>query len=183
VNESLYFVFGGLAFLAVVLLWAWRTSRNRVRPAQSDHREGVSPSALDLLPDMAVEDLFPTQDWVFLSRLGHKHIQRLYLSERRAIGISWLVELRRRAWGLMKFHVRAARLEAELSLWLELRVLTAFLLFFALHTVGLILLRSAGPVRFRRTAFYVASAATRKYRIGTAILETLESGRLSAVKT
>ncbi len=53
-------------------------------------------------------------------------------------------------------------------------MLTAFLGFFSLHTVGLLLLRLAGPVWFRRISLGVASAATRRFLTGTAMLEFLE---------
>ena len=174
-RELIYFIAGGLTFIAVVVLWFWRTYHQAARPAiQSDVRQLTSCSSLNLLPIMAVENVFALRDWDFVSQLGHRKIMQLYMRERRAIGISWFVALRRRAWSLLRVYVGVARHETHLSLSQELRVLTAFLGFFSLHTVGLFLLRLAGPVWFRRISLGVASAATRRFLTGTAMLEFLE---------
>lgn len=182
-RELIYFIAGGLTFLAVVVLWFWRTYHNAARPAiQSDVRAVTSFDPLDLLPIMAVENVFALRDWDFVSQLGDKRIMQLYMRERRSIGINWLVELRRSAWSLLRVYVTVARHEVQLSLSQELRVFTAFLGFFGLYTVGLLLLRLAGPVWFRRISILVAAAATRRYLTGTAMLEFLDPPQLRAAR-
>lgn len=141
----------GLVFLAVIALWARRSSANRRGATEvlEPREPSSSPGSAARQEDLG-ERIFGSYDWDFVSRETPSAIQRMFERERTPLAISWLRRTRRQVSRVMSTHAAGVRRSANLQPAMELRLLLSYLSLVILcdFLIGLVWLR--GPIHTRR---------------------------------
>lgn len=140
----------GLVFLAVIALWAWRSSANRRSAPEllvpREHQSGLESAIRH--GDLG-ERIFGSYDWDFVRRETSLETRRMFNRERAALAISWLRRTRRQVSHTMSTHAAGVRRSANLQPAMELRLLLSYLSLVVLcdFLIGLVWLRGAGRTR------------------------------------
>ena len=181
-NQLLLFLPIAILFLALLLFWAFRTTRSPVgSSALSEAREALADLELELPPRALAERIFATQDWDFVSRQTPVEIQRTFLQERRAVGLSWLRQTRKQAARLMDFHRRAVRRNIDLNPAVEIKLAANYVVFVVVYEMLVGLIWLGGPFYARKMVGYVTGLAERLWSTSGELLAGLDPARLSKI--
>ncbi len=140
----------GLVFLAVIALWAWRSSANRRGTPEllvpREHPSGLRSAARH--GDLG-ERIFGSYDWDYVRREASLETRGMFNRERAALAISWLRRTRRQVSSVMRVHAARVRRSANLQPAMEFRLLLSYLSLVVLcdFLIGLVWLRGAGRTR------------------------------------
>jgi hypothetical protein len=116
----------GAAFLAVLYLFARRSQPGGTAEAVIEAREALDSLQTALLPAELVDRIFAESDLEFVSAACSPRVQEKFLSERRAIALAWVAQLRQRLRTLQQFHTTHSRRFAELNPRTELALALDF---------------------------------------------------------
>jgi hypothetical protein len=156
-NHMLVFLFVGLLFLVLLLLWALKINRTVSR---SEEHGDLAVEEFERPSLILADRIFSSQDWDFVRREASYQVQREFQRERKRIALLCLQQTRRDAVRLMKFHRRTIRHNIEVSPNVEIRLAVNYLSFLFLCSVLQVLIRAIGPLRTRKIvgrAFGVAN--------------------------
>jgi len=157
-NEFLCFLFVGLGFLILLLVWLLRSAGSSIDGAVvSEARAALTTIHVELPPRALVERIFDPQDWQFVSMLTPPQVQGIFLRERKALALSWLRQTRKQTGMLMAFHRKAVRTNVDLSPAFELRLAYGYFLFLASYGVLCGLIWLWGPFCARGIVGYVVN--------------------------
>jgi len=81
---------------------------------------------LGLLPAGLVEQLFGQGDLSYISSIGSKDLNNLFLAERKRLALAWIGKVREEIGVLKEFHVSQARMFSQMSRWTEISVALEF---------------------------------------------------------
>lgn len=104
--------------------------------------------------------IFGPEDWDFIRSGASIQVQRLFLTERKGIALSWLSQLRRQARAGMDFHVTRVRASEELEPLVEFRLAIDYYAFLAKCALIAAIVRLGGPVALRDMAGRAESLST-----------------------
>jgi hypothetical protein len=149
--------------LLVALLYFLRPERN------GPVADGTTPStgSISTRPcnDRAFaalgELVFSEQDWNFIRGEKSAHLNRLFVEERRAMGMYWLHESAARLRAVRKNHLRESRASENLNLAAEGKLLFLFLYLSLLCHALLLLVRLTHPAAPRTLVTHFQSTANR----------------------
>jgi len=156
-NHLLIFLFVGLLFMVLLLLWALKINRTASR--NGEHGD-LSVEEFERPSLVLADRIFSSQDWDFVRREASYELQREFQRERKRVALLWLKQTRREAARLMKFHRRTIRHNIDVNPSVEIRLAVNYLSFLFLCSVLQVLIRVRGPFRTRRIvgrAFGVAN--------------------------
>jgi hypothetical protein len=156
-SHLLFFLFVGLLFMGLLLLWALNI--NRAASRSGEH--GDLPVEEFERPSLILADrIFSSQDWDYVRREASYQVQQEFQRERKRIALLCLKQTRRDAVKLMKFHRRTIRHNIEVNPSVEIKLAVNYLAFLFLCAALQVLIRTRGPFRTRRImgrAFGVAN--------------------------
>ena len=159
-NEFLVFLFIGLGFLMVLLVWLLRSAGSSVEGVVvSEARAVLTTMHVELPPRALVERIFAPQDWQFVSTLTPPEVRSIFLRERKALALSWLRQTRKRTGMLMDFHRKAVRTNIDLNPSFELRLAVGYLLFLFSYQVLCSMIWLWGPFCARGIVGHVVNTA------------------------
>ena len=132
-SELFFFLAVGLAFLFLLILWFLRSGRNSIdirvlletEEAFTAFRQEVPPQALK-------QKIFSQPDWEFFLIEAPSQIRRVFLQRRKAIALSWLRQIRKRASQLMRLHRRMVSANIRLSPTIEAKLAINYFVFLLL---------------------------------------------------
>jgi hypothetical protein len=113
---------GAVVLLLVLLAWvrAEATSKNSLS-AWDGSLQGEGES-VEGCPQEIVSQIFSADDLEFISGLESPGLQRLFRRERTAVALHWVRETSTIIRRIMRRHLRASRLSADLEIATEARV-------------------------------------------------------------
>src|SRR5882724_2630475 len=99
-----------------------------------------------------LDRVFGPDDWEFVLHHSPKHVQRLFLQERKEIAFYWLSQIRSLAKIAIQIHIAHSRKYAELRPVLELRLAIDYFMIRLKCAIVAAILWLGGPVALRRMA-------------------------------
>lgn len=156
-NHTIVFLFVGLLFMVLLLLWALKINRTASRNGK--HGD-LSVEEFERPSLILADRIFSSQDWDFVRREASYQVQREFQRERKRVALLCLKQTRGDAVRLMKFHRRTIRHNIEVNPSVEIRLAVNYLALLFLCAVLQMLIRARGPFRTRKMvgrAFGVAN--------------------------
>lgn len=161
-----------LLLLGLLLLWLRRSSASaadsfKARVALAVLRLAVPPRAL-------VERIFALEDWEFILNFSPRQIQRLFLTERRQVALTWLREVRKKVDEVRGLHGKAVRRSSNLRPVGELQLATSYAFFLSVYASLFLLIWLRGPFAARRMVGFTVDLAEGVSLLTTRLLVELE---------
>jgi hypothetical protein len=178
-SHVIVFVLIGIAFIALLLLWALRIRSSSDRGG-ADSRI-LSIESLPRPPRELVDLIFAERDWDFVSNEAGSDVQKAFLWERRSVALSWLRQTRSQAGRLMRFHRRAVRRNVGLKAGVEMRLAANYLTLLLLCGILQALIRVRDPFRARRMAGYAVGVASELWVVSEPLLGGLNPARRNKI--
>lgn len=179
-SELFFFLAVGLAFLFLLILWFLRSGRNSIdirvlletEEAFTAFRQEVPPQALK-------QKIFSQPDWEFFLIEAPSQIRRVFLQRRKAIALSWLRQIRKRASQLMRLHRRMVSANIRLSPTIEAKLAINYFVFLLLCNSLSALIWLGGPFWVGGIVRYTTTFADQLSHIFGRLLATLDPSYLN----
>lgn len=158
-----FYACAGTALLLFVLLFFLGTGTGQ------DDR-GLDDSAelqVAQCPAEVVEQVFSSQDFAYISRMGSSRLRRFYISERRRIAMGWIRRTSADLSRAIQFHVRAAREAQDLEAATEAKVLLQYVQLRCLCGLLLLSVVLVRPSLLQEIAVYASGLSHRLEFAGT----------------
>ena len=146
--------------LLVVRLIAQSANKKKQAPVNIEDYAGAR-KALDLVfvEMAAIKRVFSEEDLKFVLSSGDREAQKLFLEERKRLGIEWLRKTQKRVLQIVNLHFRLASYTYEPSPSLELSLTAKYLGFVISSNCVLVLLWLLGPFKAAHTISYMTESA------------------------
>ena len=159
---------GALVLLLVLLAWV-RAEASSKDPRSdwgvSDQEQGESVEACSL---EIVSQLFSAADSKFISGLASPDLENLFRRERTAVALHWVQETAAFIGKIMRRHLEASRLSADLEIAVEARIFLQYARLKLNCGILFVLIGLLGPQRLAGTALYAERFIQ---RIGDGLVE------------
>jgi len=161
---------GALVLLLVLLAWvraeaSSKDSRSDWGAADQEQSEGESVEACS--PEI-VSQLFSAADSKFISGLESPGLENLFRRERTAVALHWVQETSAFISKVMRRHLEASRLSADLEIAAEARIFLQYARLKLYCGILFVLIGLVGPQRLAGTALYAERFIQ---RIGEGLVE------------
>ena len=159
---------GALVLLLVLLAWvraeaSSKDSRSGWGASDQEQGESVEPCSLEI-----VSQLFSVADSKFISGLESPGLENLFRRERTAIALHWVQETSAFISKVMRRHLEASRLSADLEIAMEGRIFLQYARLKLYCGILFVLIGLLGPQRLAGTARYAEKFI---HRIGEGLAE------------
>jgi len=122
-----FFLIIGAALLLSLFLLARGTARaDGAARALVDAKQALQALQGELLPPGLVERIFTKHDFNFVTSSTPRHVQVLFMAERKKVAVCWAQQVHAGVLRLMNFHVGQARFYTQLSLATEIKLAMNF---------------------------------------------------------
>jgi hypothetical protein len=135
------------------------------------------PSVGALSDPQLSAQLFGSEDWRYVAGLGSKTIKREFLRMRKTLALAWVHAARVEAAALIGAHRAAARTNAHVNFFTEVRVTAAYTSFLFFCMLFDLVIRIRGPVALQALANLADSQSERLYEIVGQIFPVAENFR------
>ena len=145
---------GAIVLLLVLLAWmrAEASSRDsRSDWGASDQEQGESVESCS--PEI-VSQIFSAPDSKFISGLESPGLENLFRRERTAVALHWVQETSALIGKIMRRHLEASRLSADLEIAVEVRIFLQYARLKLYCGILFVLIGLLGPQRLAGTALY-----------------------------
>jgi hypothetical protein len=152
--------FAGISLLIVLILVLMRPVERQCEVVSWLDGEGIGLEKWDSASLELGVRIFSSLDMDFVARGTSKQFQRRFRRERTALALEWLAQIRRGVDDAMRAYVKAARLNKDLTVSVEVKLALEYLFFQAANRVLYCTVWVHGPL---------AGANLVKYSTGLAI--------------
>ncbi len=159
---------GALVLLLVLLAWVRAEASSKDSRSDwgaSDQEQGKSVEACS--PEI-VSQLFSAADSKFISGLESPALENLFRRERTAVALHWVQETSAFISKIMRRHLEASRLSADLEIAVEARIFLQYARLKLYCGILFVLIGLLGPQRLAGTALYAERFIQ---RIGEGLVE------------
>jgi hypothetical protein len=166
---------GALVLLLVLLAWVWAEASSKDSRSDwgaADQEQGKSVEACS--PEI-VSQLFSAADSKFISGLESPGLENLFRRERTAVALHWVQETSAFISRIMRRHLEASRLSADLEIAVEARIFLQYARLKLYCGTLFVLIGLLGPQRLAGTALYAERFIQ---RVGEGLVEFQLAARL-----
>jgi len=159
---------GALVLLLVLLAWVWAEASSKDSRSDwgaSDQEQGESVEACS--PEI-VSQLFSAADSKFISGLESPGLENLFRRERTAVALHWVQETSAFINKIMRRHLEASRLSADLEIAVEVRIFLQYARLKLYCGILFVLIGLLGSQRLAGTARYAEKSI---HRIGEGLAD------------
>jgi len=145
---------GAVVLLLVLLAWAWAeawSKDSRSDWGASNQEPGESVEACS--PEI-VSQIFSAADSKFISGLESSGLENLFRRERTAVALHWVHETSAFISKIMRRHLEASRMSADLEIATEARIFLQYARLKLYCGILFVLIGLLGPQRLAGTALY-----------------------------
>jgi hypothetical protein len=173
---------GTLILVLACRLLVQATAKRVTEPVTVEDFSGAR-TALDLgfVETTTMKRIFATEDMEFVSRMGTRDIQQLFLKERKELAIQWLRMTQRQVARLMDLHLRLASYTYEPSPRFELKLTVEHLWFILVSNLVLFLLWLRGPFEAATIVGYTLRISESLSSVFSLRLEEIDPVKLDSV--
>jgi hypothetical protein len=166
---------GAVGSLLVLLAWvrAEASSKDSLSAWDASFR-GLDQSVEGCLPEI-VSQIFSANDLNFILGFESPDLERLFHRERTAVALHWIQETSAIISRIMRGHLEASRLSADLEIVMEARILLQYARLKLNCGILFVLISVLGPQRLAGMALH---AGRLTQRIGGALREFQSSAHL-----
>jgi len=172
-------VWGGLAGALVLLLvlLAWVRAETSSKDSRSDWgaADQEQSESVEACSPEIVSQLFSAADSKFISGLESPGLQNLFRRERNAVALHWVQETSAFISKIMRRHLEASRLSADLEIAVEARIFLRYARLKLYCGILFVLIGLLGPQRLAGTALYAERFIQ---RVGEGLVEFQRAARL-----
>ncbi len=166
---------GALVLLLVLLAWvraeaSSKDSRSDWGAADQEQGEGVEACSPEI-----VSQLFSAADSKFISGLESPGLENLFRRERTAVALHWVQETSAFISKVMRRHLEASRLSADLEIAAEARIFLQYARLKLYCGILFVLIGLLGPQRLAGTALYAERFIQ---RVGEGLVEFQSAAQL-----
>lgn len=122
------FIAIGLGFLILLFLVMRRpaTAPEGSAGALVAAKRTLQDLQADLLPEDLIDRIFGTRDLEYVTSIGSKNVQDLFMVERKRLALQWVSQVREQLLSLKEFHTRRSRMFANMSRATEISIALNF---------------------------------------------------------
>jgi hypothetical protein len=145
---------GAVVLLLVLLVWVRAEASSKDSRSDwgaSDQEQGESVEACSL---KIVSQLFSAADSKFISGLESPGLENLFRRERTAVAVHWVQETSAFITRIMRRHLEASRMSADLEIAMEARIFLQYARLELYCGILFVLIGLLGPQRLAGTALY-----------------------------
>ena len=145
---------GAIVLLLVLLAWARAEASSKDSRSDwgaSDQEQGESVESCSL---KIVSQIFSVPDSKFISGLESPGLENLFRRERTAVALHWVHETSAFVGKIMRRHLEASRLSADLEIAVEVRIFLQYARLKLFCGILFVLIGLLGPQRLAGTALY-----------------------------
>jgi len=166
---------GAVVLLLVLLAWvraeaSSKDSRSDWGASGQEQGESVEACSLE-----TVSQIFSANDSEFISGLESPGLKNLFRRERTAVALQWVQETSAFIGKIMRRHLEASRLSADLEIATEARILLQYARLKLYCGILFVLIGLLGPQRLAETALYAERFIQ---RIGEGLVEFQSAAQL-----